>query len=343
MDNKFFSTSDGDSDGKDKDKNNWSRRISWSQFKTYQKCPKKWELKYKEGHYIPARSIHLIFGTALHEAIQTYLKKMYEESVSEAENLNLREILVKEMRKAFKEEKQDIKESEYIDSNEFPASHAEMKKFLMEGEEILKTFKSNRTDYFNKKETNLVGIEKEIDYPLEKNIDYIGYLDVVLKKRGEEEYIIYDLKTSTSGWDKYKKKEKLRVNQLVSYKMYYADVLDTDPKNIEIDYLIFKREVDGGNYFNNSRIQVFAPASGPRTQNKIREQIENFVNETYNKDGSRKEKEYQPKPGKFKCCFCEFSSQFDSEYPVCNQEGKRFDNYPEGMRGYVNDKWINNE
>ncbi|HCT53773.1 MAG TPA: hypothetical protein DF712_15080, partial [Balneola sp.] len=42
-------------------------RISWSQFSMYRTCPHRWELNYakKLRKFIP--SIHLIFGTAMHE------------------------------------------------------------------------------------------------------------------------------------------------------------------------------------------------------------------------------------------------------------------------------------
>lgn len=39
---------DSESSGEDEEENGWNRRISWSQSKTYQKCPKKWQLKYKD-------------------------------------------------------------------------------------------------------------------------------------------------------------------------------------------------------------------------------------------------------------------------------------------------------
>lgn len=319
--------------------NDWSRRISWSQFKTYQKCPKKWELKYKDGNYIPDPNINLIFGTAIHEAIQKYLKTLYDDSISKAEDLDLKCILVDKMKEEFEKSKKKIKESKYFDEDIDPATHVEMKKYLMDGEKILKSFKANRTDHFNTQKTDLVGIELQVEHDLDEKIDYVGYLDVVLRNRKDGSYKIIDLKTSKEGWDKWKKKDKLRVNQLVSYKTYYAEVLNTDPDNIEVEYIIFRRETSE-NYYTQSRIQTFSPADGSITQNKVRDQIREFIKETYNQDGSRKDNEFEPSPDKFTCPFCEFSKQFDGKHPVCDQGGEKFDNYPSGMKGYIDDKWI---
>lgn len=348
--NSFFDTGESEpvSSDRDKEKDEWNRKISWSQFKTYQECPKKWELKYKEGNYVPSDSINTIFGTALHEAIQKFLNTLYSKSVKEAESLDLRQILVEKMKDEFVKAKKTFMESEYIDADELPASQFEMKKYLMDGEKMLKSFKSNRTDHFNTKLTDLVGIELQINHSLKENVDYVGYLDVVLKERGEEKYKVIDIKTSKEGWDKWKKKDKMRVNQVVSYKSYYAEVLDTDPSNIEVEYIILKRMINEESIYPQSRIQTFSPPSGSITQNKVREQINEFVEECYNEDGSRKDKEYEKQPGKFKCCWCSFSRQFDGAHPVCDQDGERFgvdedDKYPPGMKGYIDDKYIADE
>lgn len=338
----FFEVGGSESEIKKKKK----RRISWSQFKTYQKCPHQWQLKYRDGNYVPSDSIHTIFGSAVHEAIQKYLRVLYHRSVKEAEQLDLEKILVNKMKDEFRKAKQTLRESEFIDEEDpLPASYPEMKLFLMDGKKILKSFLSNRTDYFNTHETELVGIELEVQHNIVEDVDYVGYLDVVLREKETGKYKIIDLKTSKSGWDKWKKKDKMRVNQLVSYKSYYADMLDTDPKNIDIEYIILKRKLKETSYFRQSRIQTFSPANGSITQSTVREQIETFVDEAYNPDGSRKPGEFEKKPGKFKCCFCPFSKQFNGDYPVCDQDGVEFgvdedDKYPPGMKGYVDDKYI---
>ena len=65
------------------------KTISFSQLSMYSSCPRKWALQYKEGHYTSESSIHMTFGTALHETIQHYLTVMYEESGAAADRIDI--------------------------------------------------------------------------------------------------------------------------------------------------------------------------------------------------------------------------------------------------------------
>ena len=55
----------------------------------YSQCPKKWALQYRDGHKVVEQSIHMTFGTALHETLQMYLDVMYAKSGAEADRLDL--------------------------------------------------------------------------------------------------------------------------------------------------------------------------------------------------------------------------------------------------------------
>ena len=68
-------------------------RISYSQLSMYNECPMRWKLNYVDGLRISESNIHLIFGTAMHEVLQTYLEVMYNDTVKRADMLNLEEML----------------------------------------------------------------------------------------------------------------------------------------------------------------------------------------------------------------------------------------------------------
>jgi hypothetical protein len=55
----------------------YEKNISYSQLSMYSQCPKKWALQYRDGHKVSEQSIHMVFGTALHETLQWYLDVMY--------------------------------------------------------------------------------------------------------------------------------------------------------------------------------------------------------------------------------------------------------------------------
>jgi hypothetical protein len=54
------------------------RRVSYSQYSMYQKCPKQWELAYIKGLRTFSQSIHTLFGTAFHETLQNYLLRNFQ-------------------------------------------------------------------------------------------------------------------------------------------------------------------------------------------------------------------------------------------------------------------------
>ena len=77
------------------------KNISYSQLNMFTQCPKKWSLQYRDGHKISEQSIHMTFGTALHEVIQHYLDKIYEISGAAADRIDLEELFEDTLRKCY--------------------------------------------------------------------------------------------------------------------------------------------------------------------------------------------------------------------------------------------------
>ena len=69
------------------------KTVSYSQFNMYKNCPHQWRLTYIDGHKDFEPSIYLTFGTSKHEVIQSYLDKMYNESIVAANNMDLNKML----------------------------------------------------------------------------------------------------------------------------------------------------------------------------------------------------------------------------------------------------------
>ena len=76
----------------------FEKNISFSQLSMYSQCPKKWSLNYREGHKVSEQSIHMTFGTAVHETLQHYLDVMYETSAAEADRINIEEYFEEQLR-----------------------------------------------------------------------------------------------------------------------------------------------------------------------------------------------------------------------------------------------------
>ena len=79
------------------------KRISYSQYSQWDVCPFKWKLNYidKLGEYTD--SIHTMFGTSMHEVLQTYLTVMYNDTVKMADALPLEKMLLTRMKRNYQQ------------------------------------------------------------------------------------------------------------------------------------------------------------------------------------------------------------------------------------------------
>tara|TARA_Y100000593_G_C4168316_1_gene265598 strand:- start:7 stop:540 length:534 start_codon:yes stop_codon:yes gene_type:complete len=176
----------------------------------FSECPQRWKLNYIDKLRVSEPSIHLLFGTAMHEVLQKYLNVMYEYTVKRADQLNLERILQEKMIEVFSRDKEVYGKD--------PCTKEELKEFFQDGCDILDFFKKRRGEYFSKKGYELIGCEVPVETDLQKNLKWIGYLDIVIKDTISDTIKIYDIKTSTKGWNKWMKKDENKTQQLLLYK-----------------------------------------------------------------------------------------------------------------------------
>ena len=292
------------------------RKISYSQFSMYATCPKQWELAYIKGLRTFSQSIHTLFGTALHETLQLYLTTMYTETAKKADGLDVRAILKEKMSTGYKDA--------YEQMGKHFSHKAELNEFYEDGIAILDYIRKNRGKYFSAKNEELVGIEVPIYHPVSSkhaNVYMMGYLDVVIRDKRTGRIKIIDIKTSTMGWNKYQKADKIKASQLVLYKQYYAEQFGVDVEHIDIVYFIVKRKLIDGAMFPQKRVQEFKPASGKPTSNKLINEISNFVGSSFNDEGQyNTTREYPAIAGKnYKNCkYCDFAED-DELCPLKNR------------------------
>lgn len=308
-------------------------KISWSQYKLYAECPHKWYLQYKMKASQQTDSIHTIFGTAIHETIQLYVKELYEKNKTVANAIDLDDVLRKSMKKTY-DDIVELWKTKHVEGS--PCTKQDMLIFYKHGIEILREFKKEAKKYFDPKKTGLVGIELPVYHEYPNNVVYVGLMDIVIKDKKTNKYIIIDIKTSTKSWDDRKKKDKALVNQLVAYKIFYAEMLGIDADDIDVYYLITKRTIAESSDFKISRLQKFSPSNGSRTQKEVRSQLQSFVDSAFDETGGYKDYEQPKQPDTWVCRFCPFATQW--KYSVhspgngmCNQNGKIFVIH--------NDKW----
>jgi len=273
-------------------------RISYSQLSMFSECPLRWKLNYIDDLSIREPSIHLLFGTAMHEVIQTWLEVMYHDSVKNANKLNLEQRLHDKMMEQFKLDKEAYGKD--------PCTLEQLREFFQDGVDILDFVKKRRADYFNKRGYKLIGCEVPIDVELKKNIKMVGYLDIVILDEITNTLKIYDIKTSTQGWNKWMKKDDNKTQQLLLYKQFYSKQYNHPIDKIEVEYFIVKRKLWENAMFPQKRVQKFSPASGTVSMNKVAKRLDLFLELAFDSEGQRISDNIVPTPSKKACRWCEF-------------------------------------
>lgn len=290
-------------------------KVSYSQYTMYANCPHQWKLNYMDGNRTFDPSLHLVFGTAMHETLQSWLDVLYNKSPKEATQLDLGKMLYDGMVSEYKV----MREQTAVDFS----TPSEMEEFLEDGIEILNFITKNRIDYFNTRQLRLVAIELPIYAKAMEshNVHMMGFLDLVFEDTYQNKLVIWDIKTSTRGWNKYQKADKTKTAQLVLYKKFLSEQYSYPIDKIDVKYFIVRRKLDEGMMYAQKRVQEFTPSNGKPTVNKITKSFEDFIRNAFNEDGSyRTESEFPALAGKNNknCKYCPFKT----DYEKCPKENR---------------------
>ena len=272
-------------------------KISYSQFSQWDKCPYTWKLNYVDKAETFKGNIYTLFGSALHETLQAYLVCYYERTIKEADNLPLNDILQYRMEHNYKISKEQH-------GDEFDVTLEEMKECFNGGCTIIDEILNRKSSYFPKKNTELVGIEIGLNQKVTDNINFRGYMDVVIHNKITGRVKIIDIKTSTMGWNKYMKADKNKTNQLLLYKYFMSEEREIPIDKIDVEYLILKRRLYENFDYPQKRIQQFSPASGKPSINKVMNRLQEFMDECFDENGKVINKDYEKCEKHKKCRLC---------------------------------------
>ena len=277
-------------------------RVSFSQYSMWSSCPQQYKLSYIDGLSISNANIHLIFGTAMHETLQHFLDIMYNATKTAAMGLDLDDLLSKKLIENFNKEKEKLEEGQ------FPCTKEELEEFYGDGRKIIQYFKSKLSNFFSKKGFELVAIELPLNIKIKENVNFIGFVDVIVRDLSDGSIIIIDFKTSTAGWSKYQKSDPIKNAQILLYKKFYAQKYEISEDKIRVEFQILKRKVSENADYVIPRISKHVPANGKPSVNKAWSSFLEFVDTVFDEAGNYKDIEYQPKKGK-QCDWCEFKER----------------------------------
>jgi len=278
----------------------FEKSISYSQTVAYNTCPHFWALDRIKGLKPFRPSIHTVFGTSLHEVLQEWLTVLYTETAIKAGKMDLEGLLQQKLSTIYAKEKESF-------GQHFTTAE-ELSSFYEDGVEILRFIRRKRAVYFSTKNVHLVGVEIPLIYPLAPNIFFKGFIDVLLYDSDLDTYTILDIKTSTSGWNAYAKKDDKKLAQLLLYKDFLAKQFNLDVDKVDVKYFIVKRRVPADPEFPamGKRVQEFIPPSGKAKRNQALAALDIFIKDAFTEQGQYIEKEYEKRPSKSNCIFCDF-------------------------------------
>jgi hypothetical protein len=297
----------------------------------WKKCPLAYKYTYVDKIADRKSNIHLVFGSALHDVLEAYLYVEYNKrKITEnttVNNINISSYIIKnDTGKGIKDfntsqmlfdrmyhEVQKLSEEQKDESINLD----KMNELYQDGIEICEYLKKRRADWFTLRGWELVDIEFELKEQLKDGLNFIGYIDVLLKDP-QDTYHIIDLKTSTAGWKDYHKKDKDLTDQNLIYKHYLSNKLNIPIEKIKVEYVVLKRKVpeDPDYPAQGRRVQRFIPTDGKVSMNRAFTEFNHFVNTVFNDDGSRTTDGYEPKPSKNNCKYCEFNQKNICKYAI---------------------------
>ena len=277
-------------------------RVSFSQYSTFSTCPRMYKHQYIDKLGESSANIHTIFGSSMHSTIQHYLSVFYGVSKKQANELNLDKMLLNSLREEFVKEKEKMSEGA-------PCTQLELEEFFGDGRRILEWFVKHIEKFYTKSGYELVAIEMPLNYEIKAGVHFIAFIDIVLREIGSGEIIIIDLKTSTNGWNKYQKEDKIKNAQILIYKKFYSDLFGVPMQNIKVEFQIMKRKLMEDAPYPIPRISKHIPPNGRPSVMKAYDEFMGFINTVFDDTGERRlDIEYSKTPGKNKknCKYCEF-------------------------------------
>ena len=256
-------------------------KVSFSQYSMWSSCPQQYKLNYIDKLGESSGNIHTIFGTGMHETIQHYLSVMYGVSKKQADEINLDKLLLEKMKDAFTKEKDSLSEGT-------PCTQIELEEFYGDGRRILAWLTKNMQKFYSKSGYELVGIEIPLNAKIKEGVNFIGFIDIVLRDLAENSIIIIDLKTSTMGWNQYQKADKFKNAQILLYKKYYSELFNIPLQKIRVEYQIMRRKLPEDSAFPIPYVSKHIPANGAPSVTKVYDEFVEFVNTVFNDDGTFK-------------------------------------------------------
>ena len=255
----------------------------------------------------------MFFGTCIHETIQKMIQEYYYNKLTELKFYvaHFKSLLKLETKKALNDLPKCINRLEYTEA-------------FKDSIPMLKFIYNNISRIFDRNKLLLVPIENSQEYNVQTNIkkdsviNFNGHLDILVKARTSNTYIIWDIKTSYGTW-KNKINDRLTANQLKLYKIYFAKKLNVPLDSIIIAYLVLKRKPGEDNKY----VELYKLDPDMKDLKMTIQDFVSFVDTEYDHNtGEFLEKNsHMIQDSDENCKYCEFNYKKEDGTYFCGKTG----------------------
>jgi hypothetical protein len=236
--------------------------VSFSEVRCWKECPYRHKLIYIDKLSKDEPSQHLSYGTAVHAAIENFLKtremdtKIALDKIKEDWELH-----------GFDSEAWIASQAAYRESQGWkPKKHDYIDKWLEWAEKSLQEVPAFLDSQFE--EWSVVSAEEQLyEFMEDCDIFFKGFIDALLKVKikNKEYYYILDWKTAGDrGWLASKKQDILTWAQIALYKSFWMKKNNLDTKQIKCGFVLLKKGVKP----ENPSCELVKVSVGPAAEEK---------------------------------------------------------------------------
>lgn len=272
--------------------------VSFSQFSKWWTCPYQWYRDMILKEKVFEDSIHMSFGTAIHEALQSFLVTYFNTSEEAAYKMDLITPFI-------------AKFKQQVTMKGIKHTQAEFDEFVEDGKGIIAEFiaPANIKLNFSRDKWELVGIEVKFISPIVNNVNLDARLDLVLREKLSGDIRIIDIKTATREWDSNTKEDFTKTSQLILYKAVYSKKENIPLSKIHVEFMILKRKLYENARYEQTRIQIFKPPAYQDNVLQVIKEFRGFVEYSFTPEGQHKtDARYPKQPGtnRSNCKWCNY-------------------------------------
>lgn len=238
------------------------------------------------------------FGTAIHEALQSFLVTYFNTSEEAAYKMDLIAPFI-------------AKFKQQVTMKGIKHTQAEFDEFVEDGKGIIAEFiaPANIKLNFSRDKWELVGIEVKFISPIVNNVNLDARLDLVLREKLSGDIRIIDIKTATREWDSNTKEDFTKTSQLILYKAVYSKKENIPLSKIHVEFMILKRKLYENARYEQTRIQIFKPPAYQDNVLQVIKEFRGFVEYSFTPEGQHKtDARYPKQPGtnRSNCKWCQY-------------------------------------